>query len=272
MIKFLLKNKKGITLISLVVTIVIIVILAAVAINVAIGDNGLFTKAKLAKNDYTNAIEKEKQSLEDMYGEILVATDGTITLTAESLNQIIDNKISDALNSVDTTPAGTIISYGGTNAPEGYLKCEGQAVSRTEYSKLFDAIGTIYGSGDGNTTFNVPDLRGEFLRGTGTNSHANNGNGAAVGIHQDATAIPDVYVVYNSSVDKHVIGIGYDPENPTSGVAAFNMDFQYKRSSLRKYTAVNYSNVASGTSASIYRYQYSPRPTNTSVLYCIKAK
>ena len=45
-------------------------------------------------------------------------------------------------------------------APEGWLMCEGQAVSRSTYKALFDAIGTTYGKGDGGTTFNVPDLRG----------------------------------------------------------------------------------------------------------------
>ena len=50
-------------------------------------------------------------------------------------------------------------------APSGYLKCNGAAVSRTTYADLFAIIGTTHGSGDGSTTFNVPDLRGEFVRG-----------------------------------------------------------------------------------------------------------
>ena len=56
--------------------------------------------------------------------------------------------------------AGRIFPYGGTTAPEGYLLCDGEAYSRTEYSELFEVIGTTFGSGDGSTTFNVPDLRG----------------------------------------------------------------------------------------------------------------
>jgi microcystin-dependent protein len=63
-------------------------------------------------------------------------------------------------------PAGTVIWWAGsTSAPSGYLKCNGAAVSRTTYADLFSAIGTTWGSGDGSTTFNVPDLRGEFVRG-----------------------------------------------------------------------------------------------------------
>jgi microcystin-dependent protein len=49
--------------------------------------------------------------------------------------------------------------------PEGWLECDGAAVSRTTYADLFAAIGTTYGVGNGSTTFNVPDTRGEFIRG-----------------------------------------------------------------------------------------------------------
>lgn len=54
-------------------------------------------------------------------------------------------------------PIGTIFEYGGTTAPSGYGLCKHQAVSRTEYAELFSCIGTTYGSGDGSTTFNLPD-------------------------------------------------------------------------------------------------------------------
>lgn len=57
-------------------------------------------------------------------------------------------------------PPGTIIDYAGATAPVGYLLCFGQAISRTAYARLFTALGTVWGSGDGSTTFNVPDLRG----------------------------------------------------------------------------------------------------------------
>ena len=57
-------------------------------------------------------------------------------------------------------PTGTITQYAGPTAPSGYLLCDGSAVSRTTYSDLFAICGTLYGAGDGSTTFNVPDLRG----------------------------------------------------------------------------------------------------------------
>jgi microcystin-dependent protein len=62
-------------------------------------------------------------------------------------------------------PTGVILPFAGTSLPNGYLLCAGQAISRTTYSALFSSIGTSYGSGDGSTTFNVPDLRGRHLIG-----------------------------------------------------------------------------------------------------------
>ncbi len=65
-------------------------------------------------------------------------------------------------------PAGTVNAYAGSIvnfAPDGYLLCNGGTISRTIYSDLFAAIGTTYGAGDGSTTFNIPDLRAEFIRG-----------------------------------------------------------------------------------------------------------
>ena len=66
---------------------------------------------------------------------------------------------------VDPVKIGTIVSYAGSTAPDRWLMCYGQAVSRTEYNELFGVIGTTYGPGDGSSTFNVPDLRGRVAIG-----------------------------------------------------------------------------------------------------------
>lgn len=62
-------------------------------------------------------------------------------------------------------PAGLVASFARTSAPTGWLKANGSAISRTAYADLFAAIGTTFGAGDGANTFNLPDLRGEFIRG-----------------------------------------------------------------------------------------------------------
>jgi microcystin-dependent protein len=62
-------------------------------------------------------------------------------------------------------PAGAVVAFAGNTAPAGWLLCDGASVSRAQYGALFAAIGTAWGEGDGPLTFNVPDLRGQFLRG-----------------------------------------------------------------------------------------------------------
>lgn len=67
-------------------------------------------------------------------------------------------------------PAGAVQAFAMNGAPSGWLAANGSNVSRTTYAALFSAIGTTYGTGDGSTTFTLPDLRGYFVRGSGTNS------------------------------------------------------------------------------------------------------
>ena len=67
----------------------------------------------------------------------------------------------------DPIPTGVILTFGGSTVPEGFLLCNGAAISRTTYAKLFAAIGTLYGAGDGATTFNLPDMRDRFAEGAG---------------------------------------------------------------------------------------------------------
>lgn len=85
------------------------------------------------------------------------------------------------LDSKTSSPAGAVIFFAGSSAPTGYLLCDGSAVSRSTYSNLFSAIGTTYGSGDGTTTFNLPDMRQRFplmksSSGTGSTLGATGGN------------------------------------------------------------------------------------------------
>jgi microcystin-dependent protein len=70
-----------------------------------------------------------------------------------------------ATGSAELVPVGAVIHVAMNTAPTGWLKANGAAVSRTTYAALFAAIGTTFGAGDGSTTFLLPDLRGEFLRG-----------------------------------------------------------------------------------------------------------
>ena len=65
-------------------------------------------------------------------------------------------------------PAGTMQMFAGNTIPAGWLLCDGSAISRTDYAKLFSAIGTIYGAGDGSTTFTLPNLIDRVVQGAVT--------------------------------------------------------------------------------------------------------
>lgn len=159
-------------------------------------------------------------------------------------------------------PLGIINAFGGTTAPEGWLLCQGQAISRTEYADLFAVIGTNFGSGDGSTTFNLPDLRGEFLRGAGTNSHTNQGNGGNVGTHQDATEFPNLYGK-NSSPQ-----FGYVATDANYAFEQITKPDAEIKTGNTKYSLITTDAFADTTAID----RYTSRPTNTSVNYIMKAK
>lgn len=87
---------------------------------------------------------------------LLFCTNGALQVPAGT-------KPGHAINNSQIT--GAVAHFAMTTPPTGWLKANGAAISRTTYAALFAAIGTTYGTGDGSTTFNLPDLRGEFLRG-----------------------------------------------------------------------------------------------------------
>ena len=62
-------------------------------------------------------------------------------------------------------PVGTILTFGASTPPSGFLECNGSAISRSTYASLFSILSTTHGAGDGSSTFNLPDLRGQFVRG-----------------------------------------------------------------------------------------------------------
>ncbi|WP_346354998.1 phage tail protein [Azotosporobacter soli] len=100
-----------------------------------------------------------------------VSFDGTkdITIRAEADGgnaDTVDGKhASDFVSAGYGVPVGSVVYLAQQSAPEGWLKADGSAILRTQYADLFTAVGTMFGAGDGSTTFNLPDLRGEFVRG-----------------------------------------------------------------------------------------------------------
>ena len=173
------------------------------------------------------------------------------------------------------TPIGTVIAVMGTAAPTNYLICDGTAYNIADYPELAVYFTGQFGSvnyfgGDGTTTFAVPDLRGEFLRGSGTNGHLNQGSGSAVGEHQDATLSPRVFVNGSST------GFITDSERTLNGEAySDTLLIRNSDGTISPAGSVTLSRQnATLTSATtgVASNVYATRPTNTSVLYCIATK
>ena len=173
---------------------------------------------------------------------------------------------------IEDTPVGHVIHYMGNNAPKHYLICDGTEYNIIDYPYLVQHFTNEFGSsnyfgGDGTTTFAVPDLRGEFLRGSGTNSHTNQGSGSNVGVHQDGTE--HIYFGVNTNTQEFWTDtITPRKESPTTQMGIGKMDSVLKlttQGSTKGFrTSLNTWNGATNQS------HYTSRPTNTSVLYCIK--
>ena len=82
------------------------------------------------------------------------------------LQKLTDEKIQYIYNNM--IPVGIVQAFAGATTPEGWLLCDGSAVSRTDYANLYSVIGDTYGAGDGSTTFNLPNLTDKFIEGSST--------------------------------------------------------------------------------------------------------
>ncbi len=94
------------------------------------------------------------------------STDGNRAVQTDHLRDASVTQAKLATSAISALmPAGTVVPYAGTSTPANWLLCAGQAVSRSTYSTLYSALGTTYGTGDGSSTFNLPDLRGRTVAG-----------------------------------------------------------------------------------------------------------
>jgi microcystin-dependent protein len=148
-------------------------------------------------------------------------------------------------------PAGAVQAFAMNSAPAGWLAADGSNVNRTTYASLFSAISTTYGAGDGSTTFALPDLRGYFVRGSGTN-----GDGAAAGTFAAKQA--DAFQAHRHGITSgsfYYVGSGSLGASGGSAIPAQTI-------------AVGDATVsgANGTP----RTATETRPKNIAMLYCIK--
>ena len=130
--------------------------------------NGLFIDSigNVAKGVYFN--DNDNSAHVKIVAPGTVSSNITLTLPSTIVNGgflTTDSSGNLSFATPDSVPTGCVFCRAVASVPAGYLECNGAAVSRTTYSALFTVIGTQYGSGNGSSTFNLPDLRGEFVRG-----------------------------------------------------------------------------------------------------------
>jgi microcystin-dependent protein len=182
----------------------------------------------------------------------VVVADGEITASKLAAASVTSTALatgavtSDKIASGAAIPAGAVMSFAMNSAPAGWLAANGTAVSRSTYAALFTAIGTTYGAGNGSTTFDLPDLRGYFVRGSGTNS-----DGTAAGTFAAKQA--DALKTHTHPYEKNVNTL-----NAAFGTTAFNQVWNGFNGN-----GSNTGNPSTGTSTET-------RPKNIAMLYCIK--
>jgi microcystin-dependent protein len=193
--------------------------------------DGEVTESKIATNAVTSA-----KIATDAVTSAKIATDA-VTSAKIANGAVTQDKLN---SSVTLVPTGAVMPFAMNAAPSGWLAANGSAVSRTTYAALFAAIGTTYGAGDGSSTFTLPDLRGYFVRGSGTNA-----DGTASGTFGAKQAQSSLTATLATSTDNFVTD-------------AFNID-EARRSGLNSATlTTNFATVEI-------------RPKNIALLYCIKA-
>jgi len=180
-------------------------------------------------------------------------------------------------------PSGSVFCMAVATVPSGYLECNGAAVSRTTYAALFAIIGTAYGTGNGSSTFNLPDLRGEFVRGFDNGRGADSGRsiassqGASNASHNHSISlsgttstksltgsVQKISETFNNSGSTTGVfskstgfNAGFTPGSPDNNdTGAFNIDASH-----------NHTFSASGTSGS---QGSEARPRNVAMMYIIK--
>ena len=202
-----------------------------------------------------------------------VSSDVTLTLpsTDGNANDVLQSDGSGNLSFTalpQAVPTGSVHVMATTTVPSGYLECDGSAISRTTYSALFTIIGTTWGTGDGSTTFNVPDLRGEFVRGWDNGKGTDSGRGFASSQtdqnkshnHSATSTVTDPghfhttenFVVRSNYQEPRNLGVGTDGNANTTG------------NTNSKTTGITVSTSIANDGAT------DSRPRNIAMMYVIK--
>ena len=162
----------------------------------------------------------------------------------------LEAEIKRVLGTLETgIPVGAIMAF--HDVPAGWLQCNGAAVSRTTYAALFAKIGTKYGSGNGSTTFNLPNLHHKFIEGTNTQSEV--GQSVSAGL---------------PNITGTVTGLDYGSGGWTGG--AFNVLKLYPGTTISSESCAGQSSFMASRSSSVYGKSSTVQPSALRLILCIK--
>ena len=198
----------------------------------------------------------------------LTAVETRLNALIQALYEVVNNNREDPIHEIhenvglQDTPVGHIMAYMGKTAPKNYLVCDGSVYNITGYpalsSHILNEFGAVnYFGGDGETTFAVPDLRNEFLRGYHGEKEEQQLSGE-IGVHQEPTSIPSLYV------DRKEVGICFSTKGENT--QAVNPDSIVPGNYIDTSTGPGSSGRWTGPTEETFTV----RPTNMAVLYCIK--
>jgi hypothetical protein len=220
--------------------------------------------ASLGTTSWVPRIALESTGLVSSFGDFLPTNNEPLTATPSKPTKPEHLTTKDYVDQ-HRTPPGAIMAFAMSAAPTGWVSCSGQQVSRTGIFKdLFAAIGTTYGVGNGTTTFHLPDMRGEFVRGWDNNRGIDSGRAFA-------------------STQKGTITI-VDPNLNSNNVSGIYSQYEYNTSTFAPvagYDIVNindyqgvYRTHIGGTGFGALETsgfgQGATRPRNIALHYCIK--
>lgn len=221
-------------------------------------NTGTSTTTALTPGTLTNGIDNYLPAASDtVAGVVELATSAEIIAGTDADKAMSPAAYSASINSLGIgNPAGTVITFAGASAPTGYLACNGQQVDRVTYADLFAAIGVIYGVGDGTTTFNLPDLRGEFIRGWDDGRGIDSGR--AFGSSQNSDNLAHTHTITDPG-HQHNATLTDDTRGVSDGGATGG---NIPTTAVVDNAVTGITVDSSGGSES--------RPRNIALLYCIK--
>lgn len=202
-----------------------------------------------------------------------IKSDGKVGIgETNPTNTLVVNGSVTVNGSFNLLPPGLIMAYGGSSAPQGWLMCDGTAVSRTTYAALFAAIGTAFGSGDGSSTFNLPDFRGRFLRGRDGGVGRDPDRGTRGAMAAGGNTGDNVGSIQDDAFQGHIrviVAEGYGDLYGSVGGSTSSFGIPYQLAVANSHqimTGGYYSDGSNGTP----RVSAETRSKNAAILYLIK--